>query len=725
MLYLYFLRCLGFYFRLLVFLQNLSYSPCNCVCSSGLFLAVAAMAYDARVFAKRMRMLDLASEQNTSGLSKLQDLLHSKSLSRSAFIEVYMGLKELEDDPVLDTFTCRRHIDHLDDARFLSIRHVETLPRLDGSFFRWELCQPALLLDMVLRESEELQAAFLSAFEKHGCSAASPWHLVIGFDEFVPGDKLKVNNHKKAMALSFSFSQLGPEILAHDVAWMTPVVLRHTEIAIIRGGWSHAMKRFLHILLYGTHGFESMGLPIQIRGVIEFVLFAVIGIILADGDGLRLLDWKGASSLRPCPRHANVVKKDSDLSRRICNFREITCCEYDDFIVYEDGELEDNMDVLLLAKHEADTAIRPDGSKRRFDEIDLAFGLTANAHGVLACPTLRRSFRFNRVIRMDWVHSALQNGMFPVAAWECLQHFKITAQRVEAFLKDERWKFPTCTRFKGKQLHRIFNEYRSTSSDDADKLKAGAGEAYGLYMLLLVFFELNVTRDASTADALDVLTSACAVIQILALAKKGLIGMRAASRKMREQLKRHMTLFIRVFGTKKIIPKHHWLFDVTQPPPRFFFPCTPPSSLGHCTHLSQCRRTAIPGPVSFRLLRHRASASACQIAGALDQKSSNLRALSAWWSDQPSYCKREVKINFQWLARNYRCMPRYSFCLRGRRTRDARGGHSRWRLGNEGRCCRGGANLRQGGQLFLRHCQGSGAFGKRYASLQRVAIRVV
>ena len=277
-------------------------------------------------------MLDSASEHNTDGLSKLQDLLHSKSLSRSAFIEVYIGLKRLKDDPVVDTFTCRKHIDQLDDARFLSIRLVETMPRLDGSIFRWELCQPALLLDMVLRESEELQAAFLSASERHGRSAASPWHLVIGFDEFIPGDKLKVNNHKKAMALSFSFSQLGPEILAHDVAWMTPVVLRHTEIAVMLGGWSHAMKRFLHILLYGTHGFESVGLPIEILGGRGFVLYAVVGIILADGDGLRLLDWKGAASLRPCFRHANVMKKDSDLARRMCNFR-ITCCEYSDFSV--------------------------------------------------------------------------------------------------------------------------------------------------------------------------------------------------------------------------------------------------------------------------------------------------------------------------------------------------------------------------------------------------------
>ena len=281
---------------------------------------------------------------------------------------------------------------------------------------------------------------------------------------------------------------------------MTPVVLRHTEIAVMLGGWSHAMKRFLHILLYGTHGFESVGLPIEILGGRGFVLYAVVGIILADGDGLRLLDWKGASSLRPCFRHANVMKKDSDLARRMCNFREITCCEYSDFSVYKDGELEENMDVLLLAKHEADTAVRADGSKRRFEEIELAFGLTANAHGVLACRTLRRSFRFNRVIRIDWVHSALQNGMFTVAAWECLQHFNIAAQRVEAFLKDERWKFPTCTRYKCKQLHRIFNDYRSSSSEEADKLKAGASEAYGVYMLLLVFFELNVTLDARAAE---------------------------------------------------------------------------------------------------------------------------------------------------------------------------------------------------------------------------------
>ena len=39
----------------------------------------------------------------------------------------------------------------------------------------------------------------------------------MGYDEFVPGNKLNLQNHRKCMNLSFSFEELGSAITCSDV----------------------------------------------------------------------------------------------------------------------------------------------------------------------------------------------------------------------------------------------------------------------------------------------------------------------------------------------------------------------------------------------------------------------------------------------------------------------------------------------------------------------------
>ena len=147
----------------------------------------------------------------------------------------------------------------------------------------------------VLAEREDLRNVFLEALEM----TPSPWHLVIGFDEFAPGDKMKVNNRRKCMVVNFSFIELG-EFLRRDGAWFTPVAVRTEFIKTVAGGWSAMLREFLQLFLSGTHGIETVGVPIPGGKLLR----ATLGFLLSDGDGYRIaMDWKGASSAKPCLRH--------------------------------------------------------------------------------------------------------------------------------------------------------------------------------------------------------------------------------------------------------------------------------------------------------------------------------------------------------------------------------------------------------------------------------------
>ncbi len=56
----------------------------------------------------------------------------------------------------------------------------------------------------------------------------------------------------------------------------------------------------------------------------------------------------------------------------------------------------------------------------------------------------------------------------------------ITRHAIQEFLKQPGWQFPGSSRVKSRQLHRIFDD-RRISSSDGDKLKCSCAEALGVY----------------------------------------------------------------------------------------------------------------------------------------------------------------------------------------------------------------------------------------------------
>ena len=86
-----------------------------------------------------------------------------------------------------------------------------------GGTWQWPLCHPNLLLTFLIAESPPMQEIMRQALRASPCSREKPWRLIVGFDEFVPGNKLQLHSSRKAMNLSFTFLELGSSFLGEVV----------------------------------------------------------------------------------------------------------------------------------------------------------------------------------------------------------------------------------------------------------------------------------------------------------------------------------------------------------------------------------------------------------------------------------------------------------------------------------------------------------------------------
>lgn len=233
-------------------------------------------------------------------------LLHVGNISIAGLQRLLASIAESGPDVVSHS---RNRLLDVNHQLFVEHSVTELMPLKSGGDFAWQYLCSCKWLSAMVNRSPSLQELFRAALAKSPCSSVRPWHLVVGFDEFSPGNKLAVDNRRKTMVRSFTFLELGQGAVSSGHGWLTVAVLRTCQIEKIRGGWSACLRRFLERALLGDDGFASSGCPLTVAGE-ACLLFARPSVILSDGDGLRqAFDWRGASSLKPCLIHHNVFKK--------------------------------------------------------------------------------------------------------------------------------------------------------------------------------------------------------------------------------------------------------------------------------------------------------------------------------------------------------------------------------------------------------------------------------
>jgi len=256
---------------------------------------------------------------------------------------------------------------------FDEFRLVLQMPLIEGGFFDWELLEPGRLMAETVHRCPLVRQAFTAAVAASPPSVRNPWHLVVGFDEFAPGNKLKVDNRRKAMVLSFTFRELGQAAMSDGSLWFTPVVVRSVNMNLVAGGWSAMLAAFLRRFLLGTAGLCSAGVPLELTGGGVCMMFASLSNLLTDGDAWKYtFDWRGHSSFKPCFKHPNVLRKGSDLAWRKPGYCEIVCSDPLQFRSWSKGDVHAAVDTLSAA---ADRVTAGTLTQVRYDQLEMAYGL--------------------------------------------------------------------------------------------------------------------------------------------------------------------------------------------------------------------------------------------------------------------------------------------------------------------------------------------------------------
>ena len=165
---------------------------------------------------------DGRAKRRKTEASQIRELVQIGA-SVSAVVRIAARLREHPDLNVIRQ-TLRSATDSI-LTRQLFRSHPIRLQRPDKDF-EWQLFDPNRLVAHMVETSPKLSSSFREAFAKRACSADSPWHLIVVWDEFVPGNVLSSTNARKTMLLSFSFLELGQEKLWHEECWFSPVVVR-------------------------------------------------------------------------------------------------------------------------------------------------------------------------------------------------------------------------------------------------------------------------------------------------------------------------------------------------------------------------------------------------------------------------------------------------------------------------------------------------------------------
>ena len=430
--------------------------------------------------------------------------------------------------------------------RYHQIRVVEKFPLSDGGEFALEFADPGLLLSELVAESDALSKLYQAAFE------------------YTPGAKLKVDNRRKAMNLYFTFVNLGQAAMSDDAAWVVPLVIRHSMLQRIVGGWPRVLRAFLRRLMLGPHGLATTGLALRL-GDETFVIRARLSNVLSDGEGLKVaFDWKGSSGLKPCIKHYNVFKKGSDLAHRRPGYCEVTCADATCFLTWLQKDMSASMALLNAAKKRVDEGMLP---KARLDELEMSVGFNANTHSVWVDSDLTAACEIDFVscVTYDWVHNFLQDGTFTAEVYIFLQRCEplgISSDDVNLFLKHESWRWPAVSTSKSKSLHRVFDAYRSSSSATADKLKCSASELLGLYGMLRHFVEVKVGSRVEVHLERLSFDAACQVLDVLLLCKRGVVDVENGASALQDAVCNHLKLHVAAYGDQYIRPKHHWMLDI-------------------------------------------------------------------------------------------------------------------------------------------------------------------
>ena len=125
------------------------------------------------------------AKRRKSSVEVLQRLLHTGGVSQLGLKSLLKEIRTLDNDDIASA--SRRALHDANLGAFKELASSKQMPLEAGGSWEWKFLDPNRLLADRAEGDHRLQALFVEALRRRPQSAAEPWHLIVGFDEFVPG----------------------------------------------------------------------------------------------------------------------------------------------------------------------------------------------------------------------------------------------------------------------------------------------------------------------------------------------------------------------------------------------------------------------------------------------------------------------------------------------------------------------------------------------------------
>ena len=202
---------------------------------------------------KRQRLIASADSKRHQGLLSLSEL----GLPACKLVALIDKLRCHAD--LLDVPVSRNNLHAAQMEAFNEVKAVISVPRNDGAFYDWEICDLGKLLVHLTSECDGLAALLNELYDTRPCSKNRPWGFILYFDETVPGDSLRLDVPKKFMAVYCSIKELGPTILKHEKVWLPLATVRTNVLPDIRRGMGDNVEITPPALVPGRHEYQLWG----------------------------------------------------------------------------------------------------------------------------------------------------------------------------------------------------------------------------------------------------------------------------------------------------------------------------------------------------------------------------------------------------------------------------------------------------------------------------------
>ena len=431
--------------------------------------------------------------------------------------------------------------------KVIETRSLPLKPDSDGEDqepLRYEFVNMGKLINVLAEDCPAFRQLLQETHTRKPSSPERPWHFILYFDETLPGNGLRLDLPRKFMASYGTFREFDI-YLKHEAVWLPVSVVRTSLIKQIVGGWSKCLRVLMRSLLVDEGNLRH---GVTIYALDNLVLFAKLGNLLADEDGMRQA-WsaKGSAGIDPVVEVLNMsnVGAKTLVSPGDSYFLDLSCPDVKRFKLATDSDIWFKVD--LLARMSRSPLI----TKAALKSKQIAVGMNHNPEGLLLDLGLRSAdVSPMRISTHDATHIYLSDGNCHTEVDLLLPRFElhgITFEHLRAYFGAD-WCVP-CAWKHAYDMKKIFSKSREGHYKRTGHLSTFASEMLGIINPLCHFLEMQF----SVKMPLEV-QSWCKLTIVMKLVGLAKMGHDIAS-DLEVALQEHADARIAAYGSHAVKPK--------------------------------------------------------------------------------------------------------------------------------------------------------------------------